>query len=535
MADQSQISHVESQRRADPERSNNPTVAGSPEQNRSLRSQNLDGNAAVAGAAGLSGRGDDIDPMSLLAEDTASDTSKAAAPSSGKAGAKGTDGSPSGAAPGKDDPNTEVSATDIPGVLYSNTSKTNLNKTSNWSARLGFALGTSYQASVTLDDLILAGRDILTPSAREVGSVKVPAGAGTTDPREYDYIDTPTGSVREAGANRFALRGGAGGAGAPVTLTFANNGALNLARLARSAYELAIAKGVTVRGDTVDYHGQTFALGCTVQMGNAINAEGARAYGYVGEFDLKWIREKVSATVEAICSATAVAVGKGMSDGGSGDLVHPYHENVAYLQTQRHEVKTNADGTPVRARKVGVEPIESNTFPQPQVQAWGQGQDQKAWLGDPAALAAAAQRRLRGSWAPGSDWHGHPTYITDCPDFSGPLTDCFDACGKTSKGIADMSPILLGAIRQVGGMLQQAPMNHDLLDDPELLARLDTANRGIIAKAFDNVTLDQVKELLEGLKTPQRPPSLKGSEAPVEGDVPNTEGMVLLQDWSSRG
>ena len=108
----------------------------------------------------------------------------------------------------------------------------------------------------------------------------------------------------------------------------------------------------------------------------------------------------------------------------------------------------------------------------------------------PAALAAAAQRRLRGSWAPGSDWHGHPTYITDCPDFSGPLTDCFDACGKTSKGIADMPPILLGAIRQVGGMLQQAPMNHDLLDDPELLARLDTANRGIIAKAFDNVTLD---------------------------------------------
>lgn len=142
-------------------------------------------------------------------------------------------------------------------------------------------------------------------------------------------------------------------------------------------------------------------------MGNAIDAEGARAYGYVGEFDLKWIREKVSATVEAICSATAVAVGKGI-------------------------------------------------------------------------------------------------------------------------------PTLLGAIRKVGGMLQQAPMNHDLLDDPELLARLDTANRGIIAKAFDNVTLGQVKELLEGLKTPQRPPSLKGSEAPVEGDVPNTEGMVLLQDWSSR-
>jgi hypothetical protein len=507
LADQSQTtSQPARQRRADPQISSNPAMAGSAEQNRNLRSQSRSGNAAVSGAAGLSGRGEDIDPMALLADDT-------------------------GRSP--DDPNTVVGPTDVPGVLYSNTSKTNLNKTSNWPARLGFALGKSYQATVTLDELILAGRDIRAPSAREVGDVKVPAGSGTTDPREYDYIDTPTGGVRETGANRFAMRGGAGGVGAPVTLTFANNGGLNLARLARSAYEMAIAKGVTVRGGTIDYHGQTFALGCTVQMGNATDAEGARAYGYVGEFDLKWIREKVDATVESVCSTTVVAVGKAMSDPFSGGLLHPYHENVAHLQTDRHELTNSAGGSQVRSRKSGVQPIESNTFPQPEVKAWGQGQDQQAWIRDPATLAAAAQRRLQGAWAPGSDWHGHPTYITECPDFTRDLTACFDACAR-SNDIAGLAPLLLSAIRQIGALVQKAPMNHDLIDDPELLKRVETANRGIIAKAFASVTLDQVKAQLEDLKTAQKPPTTRGSEAPVEGEEPNGEGMVLLRDWSSR-
>lgn len=77
-------------------------------------------------------------------------------------------------------------------------------------------------------------------------------------------------------------------------------------------------------------------------------------------------------------------------------------------------------------------------------------------------------------------------------------------------------------------------MNHDLIEDPDLLARLDKANRAIIATAFAGVTLDQVKAQLEDLKTAQKPPTTKGSEAPVEGEAPNDEGMVLLRDWSSR-
>jgi hypothetical protein len=508
MADQSQTSHVARQRRADPQLANNPGISGSAEQNRSLRGQSLSGNAAVSGAAGLSGRGEDIDPMSLLADDT-------------------------GRSP--DDANTEVGAKDVPGVLYSNTSKTNLNKKSNWPARLGFALGKSYQATVTLDDLILAGRAIRAPTATEVGNVKVPAGSGTTDPLEYDYIDTPSGSVRETGANRFAMRGGDGGVGAPVTLTFANNGGLNLARLARSAYELAVAKGVTFKGNKVDYHGQTFALGCTVQMGNATDAEGARAYGFVGEFDLKWIQEKVDSTVESLCSTTVVAVGKGMSEWSANDrgLLHPYHENVAHLQTPRHAFAPTGEGTQAQSRKAGVQAIESNTFPEAEVKAWGQGKDQKAWIRDPATLAAAAQHRLQGSWAPGSDWHGHPTYITACPDFSGPLTDCFDACAK-SREIAGMAPLLLSAILRIGEMLQKAPMNHELIEDAELRASVDKANRKVIATAFAGVTLDKIRAQLEDLKTPQETPNSKGSEAPVEGEKPNDEGLVVLRDWSSR-
>jgi hypothetical protein len=481
----------------------NQTASGSAEQNRNLRTQALSGNAAASGASGLSTHSDGIDPMALLHGESATK-----------------------------DGNDVVGPTDIPGVLYSNTSETNLNKKSNWANRLGFSLGRAYEATVTLDDLILAGQRIQSPQANDVGAVEVPQGAGKTDVREYDYIHSPTGSVVEQGANRFALRGGAGGVGEPVTLQFANNGGLNLARLARSAYELAFAKGVTIRGGTIDYHGQTFALGCTVQMGNAKEAEAARAYGFVGEFDLKWINEKVSTTVESLCETTVVAVGKAMASPMDGGLLHPNHENVAALQTPSHDV--SPDGSAPMQRKKGVKPITSKAFGDPTVRSWGEGAGEKTWITDPGALAAAAQRRLQGAWASGNDWQGHPTYITDCPDFSDVLTECFSACGATERGVADMAPLLLGAIRQIGVMLQLAPMNHGILDDPALLSRLEVSNRKIMAGAFARVSLATVKAALEWLKTAQRTPVTKPSEAPVGGEAPNDEGMVVLNDWSSR-
>ncbi|MEZ4267588.1 MAG: hypothetical protein R3F39_14515 [Myxococcota bacterium] len=441
-----------------------------------------------------------------------------------------------------EDKATEVQATDVPGVLFSNTSKTNLNKQADWVARLGFALGTAYTARVSLDDLIVAGRDILAPSATAVGPVRVPPGAGTSDALEYDYIETPTGRVSEKGVNRFTLRAGAGAPGGAVDLSFANNGALNLARLARAAYELAIAKGVTVRGRTVDYHGQTLALSCQVQMGNEVKAEGARAYGYVGELELKWMTEKVHATVEAICAATSVALNKAMDgDRGtdprrveSGMALHPNHAAAIGLRTEAKEKVATKEGGTALKMKPGVRPIQSSGVNDATVKSWGSGEGQQAWIQDPAAVAAAAQAKVRGAWLPGKGVDLHPSYLTECPDFTGQLAACFAACGTKFGDKAAISREILQTVKAIGAGLQLAPMERPLIGDVEHQAALEVANKKVIAAAFAGVSAQTVVDKLAGLQHAKRPPVFKGGADPVQGESPNGEGLVLLNDWTSR-
>jgi hypothetical protein len=107
-------------------------------------------------------------------------------------------------------PNEVMLGTDTPGVLYSNTSKTNLNKTpegSSWMQRLGFSLGREYQAQVTLDSLILAGKKVKAPAASDVGKVRVTSekskDGNTNDAKEFDYIRTPGGDVVGTGTQRW--------------------------------------------------------------------------------------------------------------------------------------------------------------------------------------------------------------------------------------------------------------------------------------------------------------------------------------------
>jgi hypothetical protein len=433
----------------------------------------------------------------------------------------------------------EFQGTDIPGNLYSNTSRTNLNKESDWPARLSFALATEYEAQVTFADLVLAGRAVRAPQGNAVGPVKVPAGAPTRDTREYDFIDTPAGRVEETGNTSFLLRGGAD-ANDPVTLRFANNGALNLARLARAAYELAVDKGVTFTGNRINWNGKTFALSCTVQMGNEVDAEGARAYGYVGEFDLAWIQEKVSETVQRLAAATSVACGRGQVGGGadaqSGAWVHPNHESVGHLQTNAWEAVETASGGTAYGRTQQTSAINSSRFSRsPVVRAWGEGggSNQRAWIRDPDTLAARVQHSLAFAWAPGSDWRGHPTYITESPDFTDVILACFQASQGADK--KQMAGHIATAMRAIAARLAAAPMDHQLLGDPEQESRLERANKAIIAGCFSRVTASGIKGEIEKLSGEQRPPVTRGSEKPVEGDAPNGEGLVLLRDWSSRG
>lgn len=428
-----------------------------------------------------------------------------------------------------------MKGSDVPGTLFSNTSSTNLNKKSDWPARLGFTLAQQYQAQVSFRDLVLAGRDIKAPPAQPAGPVRIPPGSNTADAMEYDFIETPRGLVSETGIARFAIRGGAD-ANPTVALRFANNGALNLARLARSAYDLAVAKGVTITGNRIDWKGQTFALSCAMQMGNDKDAEGARAFGYVGEFDLKWIREKVESTIEALATTTTLAAGRGQVDGHHDDSkwMHPYHSNTEYLQTPAWEQGQGKNG-PIPQRKKGVAAIASNTFKHQTVKSWGEtSAGQKAWVQDPVVLAALAQRRLVGSWAPGADWHGHPTYITQCPDFTPILTACFTASTGPFQKQDHVAAHILVAMKAIGAQLQLAPMNHDIIEDPDHQKRLEVANKAVIAAAFAAVGTSQIQTEIEGLALPREKPSTKGSEKPVAGDSPNGEGLVVLKNWTSR-
>lgn len=432
------------------------------------------------------------------------------------------------AKPPDKDPNEVVGAKDTPGVLYSNTSKTNLNKASDWHKRLDFSLGRHYQAAVTFDDLVLAGRDLKAPTGVDAGPVKVPAGSNTKDPRELDYIRTDTGAVEEQGSHTFAIRGGAGGVGGPVKLQFANNGGLNLARLARSAYELVTAKGATIRGNLIDYKGQTFALGCTVQMGNALDTSNPRAYGFVGEFDMKWMTEKVSSTLETLLSAYVVAggdvqTGRNAPSNARQKPMHPDYVSAHSYQT-KYRTKSPAGPTMIRPNTAA---IDSNKFNHAKVKSWGQGANQKAWLKDPVEIAAAAQQRLRGTWAPGGDWRGHPTYMKACPDFTAELVALF----QTAQGSYDKPVKEIDAMMQhICAALLTVDMKHELITDPALQARVVKANRGMIARAFQQAK--DIQTELDEVHLPQSTPVYKGMDEPVKGDEESGEGLIGLRAYT---
>lgn len=452
---------------------------------------------------------------------------------------EGADGGADGSGEEATDPNKVVGDKDTPGVLYSNTSKTNLNKKSPWLDRLGFKLATHYTSSVTFTDLVLAGLNVKAPPATAGGGVTVPRGANTTDNREYDYIHTPEGSVVETGTTTFSIRGGEG-VGAPVSLAFANNGGLNLARLARSAYELAVAKDCTVSDGKVDYKGQTFALTCKVQMGNEVDDEKAREYGYVGEFPQRWIDEKVLQTLEILCAAVTVAAGRGMTtqaQGGTNGMIHPDNRTADLFRTEYRE-RNEQGGLGIRSNTREIDP--DNFSGNKTVQSWGTGEGQQAWMTDPDAITEAAQGRLSFTWAPGGDWRGHPTYITECPDFRAIIKKSF-----TGSSYTDAIVPVKGAMASICRALVAAPMDHELIDDQELKDRIAATNRAIIQKSFNKVAdparyapaqkMDfDVKSRLETLRKPKADPETKPADTPVEDQTPNGEGLVLVRAWSDQ-
>ncbi len=156
---------------------------------------------------------------------------------------------------------------------------------------------------------------------------------------------------------------------------------------------------------------------------------------------------------------------------------------------------------------------------------------------NPDDIAQAAEDRLTFTWAPGGDWRGHPTYIKECPDFTAIIKGAFKGATYTES-----VPGVKAAMAKIGAALLLAPMNHDLITDPDLQKKVVDTNRDIIKASFAKVAdpskapetqrMDfDVNARFKTLKDPKADTISKPADTPVEDETPNGEGLVLVRSW----
>jgi len=185
------------------------------------------------------------------------------------------------------------------GILYSNTSESDLETdpgaVQHWASQ-GYEHSMGYSRGFDLSLLAQMGRDNkLNMAGCETGAVAS---------HKEDYIRGPNNSAEGQGACTFVLSGGPDVTEPVVTLDVANNGCLNLLRLARAANELVSAWGLEFGGQDrfLDYGTRNFEVVCTMKMNNPIRDAHSRDEGYVGGVpsDLKQRRGN---TMEALTGA----------------------------------------------------------------------------------------------------------------------------------------------------------------------------------------------------------------------------------------
>lgn len=399
------------------------------------------------------------------------------------------------------DPNQAVGDLDIPGVLYANTSDSNLVRQTkdgekpqedvcyDWEGVIGFTTGKRYSADLSFDDLVMAGRTKSFPTAKEVG----------TTSRTTDYIKTPGGTISEGGTKSYALRGGEG-VSSRVHLEFANNGALNLSRLARAAYNLATGKGSKIVGPRVVHGGRTYSLQCTHTMGNPVDRADARDHGFIGEFPPTFLQEKVNETVKYLAGAVSVALGR-TTRSLEGHLAP---NNVI---APAFQVSTPRGGA--------THQIEA------------QNKERGYWLTIPAEIAAKAGAQVQRLWAPKGNHRVRETYIDNIRDFTPEAQAAIDGCKEASPYHEEkFASIILAQVNVIKDEVLAADMNLKLIKDEKLQERIRNKNRALITKFFAEINEAKVETFISGLKKEHKNHILKPGDKKVAGVTSQDEGMI---------
>src|SRR5690606_19131147 len=139
----------------------------------------------------------------------------------------------------------------------------------------GFEHSVQYDMPLTLSSLTKMGKQ---RRLRTSDASQAPLPSNRTD-----VIEGPRGRVDESGTTSFVLRGGPDVGEPTIDLKVANNGNLNLWRLALAASDMMSAFGVTgfAPGGGLDYGGQNFEIVCNMTMGNDVSDDHSRDHGFV--------------------------------------------------------------------------------------------------------------------------------------------------------------------------------------------------------------------------------------------------------------
>ncbi|MCA9514323.1 MAG: hypothetical protein KC635_05230 [Myxococcales bacterium] len=407
-----------------------------------------------------------------------------------------------------------------PTVLYSNTSDTNLAQNTQGRDH-GFAEGVEYTVTFTLDDLIFAGGYRQFPS-------RCITGQKSGIPRTHNYVNGTVADKKNSptAVPPYKLVGGPGTEGLPgssVTLVVANNGSLNLGRLARAAYKFAVAKGISVAGQKprnerldnpslnqqenyrddrtkgqIDYGGIVVDASCHMVMGNPQDDAHARDQGFVGEYPPDLMDRLVRATLGAVAGMVAAAAGQTTDNWESS--VH--REDVGMMRPRNSEAPTYQRAVP------GEKPV---------------------WITNRAEILQRAATRVRNIWVPSGRSTANETYLKDCPDFTTILDTCISECTAPKVGKATRMTSLVTALTAIGAALGdegQSPMELKIISSKELEDEFFPLWRKGIVAAWSKVSASSVEAAYNDLEAPYSGSNPVPPERPVGGVAPNEEGLI---------
>jgi hypothetical protein len=405
-----------------------------------------------------------------------------------------------------------------PGMIYSNTTRSRLEKDDDaveeWQ-RQGYEHSKKYKMSgLTLSHLAWMGKykRLSTPEGRLEG--------GEDISRTTDVIESPNGAIESKSTRDsstsvpFVLRGGATVGEPTVDLTVANNGCLNLVRLAIATWEMCQSWGLDFKKGTrtLDYKGGNYEVVCDMTMNNEVEDDHGRDHGFVAALPVD-LDKRVGNTISFICAAAVLHADGREPVQARGKDLNTYATKNTSGQVAFHPLDTLAP-TFREGDKAYKKPKEGETM------KWVQGDE----------IGARAQKRISGAWIDRRT--DVDTLFKTVPDFSEELNGLHVRYEDGEKDLKSEEVQKIAAIvRDFAKLLTAKDDNFDshiLGLDKDTRAKYLAHYRKVITKAFETqIQGGRIWTELEDLQTSNanwRPGTTGAS--PSKGDTQHDEGKV---------